>query len=537
MDYIANFLSLFGGIGLFLFGMKYLSDGLQQTAGAKLTALMEKLTRTVWRGFLLGTLVTAVIQSSSATTVMAMGFINAGIINLTQATGVIIGSNIGTTITSILIALDISFIAPVCIFVGAATLLFAQKSLYKNIGQIVLGFGILFLGLETMSSSMSIFKTDPTFREIIASVNNPIVGFLVGIFMCALMQSSSASVGILQALALQGLMPLSTSAFIICGINISASLPPLISSIGAKHSAKRAALIYLICNVAGAVIFVPLTLLVPAFITLIENIFAEQVAQIAAYHILFNTVTAFVLLPFSSKIVMLAEKIIPKSPHEQFELRLMYIDPKIESVSGITAHQIRNEVNRMGGLALENISLACSAIKTGDTSKAEEIREREKLLDYMNHAITDYLVEINRNAISEELSEYIGRVFHVINDIERIGDHAYNILQRAEDFKEKGFTLTEPAAKDFTEVEDRCTGMFKEVLASFYKESETEEQKNKLHSWEDSIDMLTKKAQSNHFERLKEGVSQTEPGIMYIKMLHDMERIGDHCDNIVWATK
>lgn len=537
MEYFTSILSLFGGIGLFLFGMKYLSDGLQQTAGAKLTNLMEKLTRTVWRGFLLGTLVTAVIQSSSATTVMAMGFINAGIINLTQATGVIIGSNIGTTITSILIALDISFVAPVCIFIGAAALLFTKKSLYKNIGQIVLGFGILFLGLETMSASMSMFKTDPTFRSIIASVNNPIVGFLIGIVMCALMQSSSASVGILQALALQGLMPLSTSAFIICGINISASMPPLLSAIGAKNNAKRAALIYLICNVAGALIFVPLTFLVPAFITLIENVFAEQVAQVAAYHIIFNVATAFILLPFSSKIVQLAEKIVPKSPHEQFELRLMYIDPKIESVSGITAHQIRNEVNRMGSLALENISLACDAMKTGDLSKAEEIREREKLLDYMNHAITDYLVEINRNAISEEFSEYVGRVFRVINDIERIGDHAYNILQRAEEFKEKGFVFSAPAAEDFTAVEERCVGMFKGVLESFYKESETEKQKNEWHSWEDSIDKLTKKAQSSHYERLKNGESQTEPGIMYIKMLHDMERIGDHCDNIVWATK
>ena len=285
-----NLIVLLGGLGAFLFGMKYMGDGLEAAAGPKMSNLMETLTRTPVRGFLLGMLVTVAIQSSSATTVMVMGFLNAGILNLAQATGVIIGANIGTTITSVLIALDISAMAPFCIFIGAAALLYCKKRTHKHIGQVVLGFGILFQGLDTMSGAMGALKDVPAFQQFITTAKNPIVGVLVGVLLCAVIQSSSAAVGVLQALALQGLMPIHFASFIICGINIGSSVPPFLSAISAKNNAKRAACIYFIYNVIGALLFVPITLFTP-FTDWIEMLTAVPMVQVSLCHIAFKVVT------------------------------------------------------------------------------------------------------------------------------------------------------------------------------------------------------------------------------------------------------
>lgn len=335
---ISNIISLFGSLGLFLFGMKYMGDGLELAAGPKMKDLLETLTRNRVMGFLLGALVTIVIQSSSATTVMVMGFINAGIMDLAQATGVILGANIGTTVTSVLIALDVSGIAPFCICLGAVLMLYTKKKRTGYVGQVILGFGLLFQGLSSMSAAMSPLKDSPAFLNFIANATNPVIGFVVGVILCAILQSSSAAVGVIQALALQGLMPLHFAAFIVCGINVGSSTPPILSAINARNNAKRAAMIYLIFNVVGAIIFVPLTILLP-ITSWIEAVVPSAMFQVSLYHILFKVVTGLILLPLTDLVVKWTYRIIPKQAHEN-AFRLEYIDKNMQVASPAVVTQI-----------------------------------------------------------------------------------------------------------------------------------------------------------------------------------------------------
>ncbi|MBS4961392.1 MAG: Na/Pi cotransporter family protein, partial [Clostridiales bacterium] len=321
---VINILTLAGGLGMFLFGMNYMGVGLEAIAGQKMNDLMEKLTRNPFFGFLLGMFVTAIIQSSSATTVMVMGLINAGIMDLAQATGVIIGANIGTTVTSILIAMDVTLIAPVCIFIGAIPALYSKKNQTRKIGQAILGFGILFQGLHTMSSAMACLKDSLVFQEFIQNTTNPIWGIFVGTLLCAIIQSSSASVGVLQALAMQNLMPIHLAAFILCGIEIGSSVPPFLSSIHAKNNAKRAAYIYFIFNVIGCIIFAPISAFTP-YTNFISSLTSNPVVQISIAHIIFKVVTGVILLPFTSLIVKLTYIFVPQKDYES-EKRLLYID-------------------------------------------------------------------------------------------------------------------------------------------------------------------------------------------------------------------
>ena len=311
----ANIISLLGGLGAFLFGMKYMGDGLEMAAGNRMKDLLETLTRNRILGFLLGTFVTVVIQSSSATTVMVMGFINAGIMDLAQATGVIFGANIGTTITSVLIALDASGIAPFCIFLGAFLMLYAKKKQHQHIGQVILGFGLLFQGLHTMSGAMKPLKDVLWFQDFIMNARNPLLGLAVGAALCAVIQSSSAAVGILQALAMQGMMPLYFASFLICGINIGSAMPTILASMNARNNAKRAAMIYLIYNVVGAVLMTLVTLVTP-YTQFIARIIPDPAFQVSMIHILFKVVSAAVLLPCTGLVVKLTYKLVPKQVHE-----------------------------------------------------------------------------------------------------------------------------------------------------------------------------------------------------------------------------
>ena len=321
-----NIISLLGGLGAFLFGMQYMGDGLQIACGSRMKDLLEKLTRNRILGFLLGVFVTVVIQSSSATTVMVMGFINAGIMDLAQATGVIFGANIGTTITSVLIALDVSGIAPACIFIGAFLMLYSKKKQNKHIGQIILGFGLLFQGLHTMSAAMGPLKDVAWFQNFIMNAKNPILGILVGAALCAVIQSSSAAVGILQALAMQGLMPLYFASFLICGINIGSAMPTILASMNARNNAKRASMIYLINNLVGAVIMTVVTLALP-YTQWVESLVPDPMFQVSVVHIIFKVVSAAVLLPLTNQVVKLTYLLVPKQKHED-ACRLEYIEDR-----------------------------------------------------------------------------------------------------------------------------------------------------------------------------------------------------------------
>ena len=537
---ISNIISLLGGLGLFLFGMKYMSDGLNQVAGKKMKNLLEKLTRNRFKGFLLGVLVTAVIQSSSATTVMLMGFLNAGIMDLAQATGVIIGANIGTTITAVLIAIDVSAIAPFCIFIGTVMALFSKKQTQKFVGQIILGFGVLFFGLKYMSGpeAMGVLKTSAAFQAFITKANNPFLGLLIGFIMCSVLQSSSASIGVLQALAMTSasLMPMKFAIYLIIGINVGSAMPLFLSAIGAKTNAKRAAVIYFIFDFVGMLLFTPIALIFPQYTEWITSLSDNGSVQVAIAHIIFKVVTAFVLLPFIKWIVKLSEIIIKPKEHDT-KLRFEFIDKKISNNPVSTALQIGSEVERMARLVRHNFVLACEGFLVMDDSKKRELAENEELINWLNHNISDFMITVTSKEITGDVSEYIGKLFHVITDLERIGDHAENIMQRISMAKEENLGFTDAGINEFKEIYEVDLELLDRALGAFTNKHLTDTEEHQLHYLEDTIDYLTLQAQDNHVQRLRDKKCHTASGVIFTKALQDLERVGDHSYNIAWAAR
>ncbi len=530
---VSNIVELLGGLGAFLFGMKYMGDGLELAAGSKMKDLLEKLTRNKILGFLLGMFVTVVIQSSSATTVMVMGFINAGIMDLAQATGVIFGANIGTTITSILIALDVSAIAPFCICVGAFMMLYTKKARLKHIGQVILGFGLLFQGLHTMSAAMKPLGQVVWFQSFIMNAKNPILGILVGALICAVIQSSSAAVGIVQALALQGLMPLHFASYLICGINIGSAMPTILASMSARNNAKRAAMIYLIYNVVGCVVMAPVTMLTP-YTDLIERLIPDPMFQVSVVHILFKVVAAAILLPCTNLVVKLTYKLIPKQKHED-AARLEFIDVNLVGNPSVSLLQIRSEVDRMAKLVEENLSLAMEGILAGEPRHAETIAENEGVIDYLTDAISDYLVKFNVQELSATDANYVRRVFQALSDLERIGDYAEHLLHISERCTEKSLTYSDTARQEVTELYDNVKQLYSTAVARFHTQDLGIDSLKHLARLERENRKKTKQAQQNHMDRLRAGECSAEAGIMFGEVLTSLNRVGGHSINIAEA--
>lgn len=530
---VSNIVELLGGLGAFLFGMKYMGDGLELAAGSKMKDLLEKLTRNKILGFLLGTFVTVVIQSSSATTVMVMGFINAGIMDLAQATGVIFGANIGTTITSILIALDVSAIAPFCICVGAFMMLYTKKAKLKHIGQVILGFGLLFQGLHTMSAAMKPLGQVVWFQSFIMNAKNPILGILVGALICAVIQSSSAAVGIVQALALQGLMPLHFASYLICGINIGSAMPTILASMSARNNAKRAAMIYLIYNIVGCVVMAPVTMLTP-YTDLIERLIPDPMFQVSVVHILFKVVAAAILLPCTNLVVKLTYKLIPKQKHED-AARLEFIDVNLVGNPSVSLLQIRSEVDRMAKLVEENLSLAMEGILAGEPRHAETITENEGVIDYLTDAISDYLVKFNVQELSATDANYVRRVFQALSDLERIGDYAEHLLHISERCTEKSLTYSDTARQEVTELYDNVKQLYSTAVARFHTQDLGIDSLKHLARLERENRKKTKQAQQNHMDRLRAGECSAEAGIMFGEVLTSLNRVGGHSINIAEA--
>lgn len=530
---VSNIVELLGGLGAFLFGMKYMGDGLELAAGSKMKDLLEKLTRNKILGFLLGMFVTVVIQSSSATTVMVMGFINAGIMDLAQATGVIFGANIGTTITSILIALDVSAIAPFCICVGAFMMLYTKKARLKHIGQVILGFGLLFQGLHTMSAAMKPLGQVVWFQSFIMNAKNPILGILVGALICAVIQSSSAAVGIVQALALQGLMPLHFASYLICGINIGSAMPTILASMSARNNAKRAAMIYLIYNVVGCVVMAPVTMLTP-YTDLIERLIPDPMFQVSVVHILFKVVAAAILLPCTNLVVKLTYKLIPKQKHED-AARLEFIDVNLVGNPSVSLLQIRSEVDRMAKLVEENLSLAMEGILAGEPRHTETITENEGVIDYLTDAISDYLVKFNVQELSATDANYVRRVFQALSDLERIGDYAEHLLHISERCTEKSLTYSDTARQEVTELYDNVKQLYSTAVARFHTQDLGIDSLKHLARLERENRKKTKQAQQNHMDRLRAGECSAEAGIMFGEVLTSLNRVGGHSINIAEA--
>ena len=534
---ISNIIYLLGGLGLFLFGMKYMSEGINQVAGNKMKSLLEKLTSNRFKGFFLGVFVTVIIQSSSATTVMLMGFLNAGIMTLAQATGVIIGANIGTTITAVLIALDVSAIAPFCIFVGAVMALFSKKQTRKYIGQIILGFGILFFGLKTMSgeNAMGVLQTSQGFQTFITHANNPFLGLLIGVAMCAILQSSSAAIGVLQVLALNGLMPMNFAIYLIIGINVGSAMPLFLSAIGAKTNAKRAALIYFIFDFVGMLLFTPIALFTP-YTDWLTSLSEDGSVQVAAGHIIFKVVTALFLLPFIKVIVNISEKLIKPREHES-ELRFSFIDPKVTDNPISTSLQVVAEVNRMAEVVRKNIVLTSDAFLSRDLSHTREILDNEELINWLNHSISDFLVNVTSHEINADTSERIVRVFHTITDLERIGDHALNVMERTQNAVDSDMGFTDEGIAEFGDIYNDVLELYDRSVEAFANNRLTDAEGHALHALEDGIDTKTNAAQDNHVQRLREKKCSTASGVVFTKVLQDLERMGDHAYNIAWAAR
>ena len=381
---LENMMMLLCGLGLFLFGMKLMGDGLEMAAGSKLKSMIERLTKNKYMGALVGLAVTAVIQSSSATTVMVVGFVNAGLMNLAQAVGVIMGANIGTTVTGFMIALKLNSLAPIAIFIGVILMCFCRKNRQKHLGQIITGFGVLFFGMTVMSTAMEPLGDSEIFRNAIVQFGNPLIGVLVGLLFTALIQSSSASVGVLQALASQGLVPISSAVFVIYGQNIGTCVTALLSCIGTTKIAKRTAVVHLLFNVLGAALFITITILFP-FTELIERIApGDAMMQISAVHIIFNLVCTAILLPMSNLLVKLACLVVPGEDRKREAMSLQYLDSRILNTPPIAVGQVLKEVKRMSDLAQISFANAMEMLFQKDSSKMEELENNENVLDFLN---------------------------------------------------------------------------------------------------------------------------------------------------------
>ncbi len=537
---IANILSMAGGLGLFLFGIRTMGDGLENAAGAKLKRMLEVLTGNRFLAVLVGFVVTAIIQSSTATTVMVVGFVNAGMMTLAQAVGVIMGANIGTTVTSLLIALNFSSVAAASVLVGVILMLASKKTLVKNLGSIFTGFGLLFLGIDLMSDSMAPLRESAGFMNFIVAVSDsplrPLFGILLGIVMTAVLQSSSASVGVLQTLAMQGLVPLKFSVFVLFGQNIGTCLTALFSTVGAKKNSKRAAVIHLLFNLLGTGMFILIALLTP-YIEWIEKISSDPMAQIAISHIVFNVVSTVVLFPFAKLLVKLSCLIVPGKDDSESEMHCHFIDDRLLNTPPFAVMQVGKEVARMAKLARDNFETSAYALINRSDKDLDKVMEKEEVINYLNHHITSYLVKLNALDITDSDSDYIARVFHAINDIERVGDHATNLAEAAERNIGDGLTFSDAARDELNQLCGSVITLLDRSIEAFNNQSLGDGEAKELSDLEEHIDDLTLTCQDAHIFRLNRNECNTEAGMLYLNTITDFERVGDHAINIAFLAR
>lgn len=533
---ITDFFSLLGGLALFLYGMQMMSNGLEAAAGNKMKQILEKLTANRFLGVLVGAVITAVIQSSSATTVMVVGFVNSGMMTLRQAVWIIMGANIGTTITGQLIALDVGEIAPLIAFIGVALIVFIKKQKVHHYGMIVAGLGILFIGMELMSSSMMPLRESEAFASIMTNFSNPLLGILAGAVFTAIIQSSSASVGILQALATSGLIGLPSAVYVLFGQNIGTCITAVLASIGTNRNAKRTTIIHLMFNLIGTTIFTIVCMTTP-LTSLVESFTPGRVAaQIANMHTLFNVVTTLILLPFGNYLAVLATKILPEKKEELGDvMHLEYIRP-IETKrehqignSAIATNGIRSELSRMMKMAKENVDASFRAVRSGNADLLPEVEEREEYIDYLNKEISKYISKVMVNETNPKDSQYISALFKVCGNLERIGDHAMNICEYTKMMEERKISFSPAVAGEITEMQ-KVSNEAMEVLEKLGEYPE--ESIKKIEALEQQMDDMTENYRKAQIERMQTGKCSDEACILYSEMLTDFERIGDHILNI-----
>lgn len=536
---ITDFFSLLGGLALFLYGMQMMSNGLEAAAGNKMKQILEKLTANRFLGVLVGAGITAVIQSSSATTVMVVGFVNSGMMTLKQAVWIIMGANIGTTITGQLIALDVGELAPLFAFAGVALIVFVKKQKVHHYGLIVAGLGILFIGMEMMSGAMMPLRESEAFVSLMTKFSNPVLGILAGAVFTAVIQSSSASVGILQALAGSGLIGLSNAVYVLFGQNIGTCITAILAAIGTSRNAKRTTVIHLMFNLIGTAIFTVVCIATP-LTALVESFTPGNVSsQIANMHTLFNIVTTLLLLPFGNYLAKAAVRILPEKQDEQADVMHMEFIRPMETkrdtqigLSAIAVTSIKKELHRMIDMAKENVEASFTAVKAGTTADLETVQEREEYIDYLNKEISKYISKVLVNESNPRDSQYISALFKVCGNVERIGDHAMNICGYTRMIEKQGITFSKEVRIEIDEMKEVCKKAMDYLGEIHHDQQEDNQDMKAIEKFEQQIDDMTDDYRKKQLIRMQNGTCSEEGCIIYSEMLTDFERIGDHILNI-----
>ena len=526
-----------GGLGLFLFGMELMSDSIEKVAGARLRRILEIFTTNRFMGMIVGIIFTGIIQSSSACTVMVVSFVNSGLMNLYQAAGVILGANIGTTITSQLVSFNLSKIAPLILLVGVVVMMFTKKEKVRKVAEVVVGFGILFVGLSTMSQAMANMKNEPQVVNLLMSLKNPFLATLMGFALTAIIQSSSVTVSIVLLLANQDLLPLPITLYIILGCNIGACATAMLASMTGKKDAKRAALIHLLFNIIGTVIiYIALFVAGDQIVELIKSISADNGRFVANAHTLIKIAQVIMLFPFTGWLVKMTYLIVPGEDQKvgyRESYQLKYIGDKVVFNPATAVVEVIKELERMASLAEENLNRAMNALITLDEEDIEEVYEVEKNINFLNHAITDYLVKINQTTLPIEDLNSLGALFHVVNDIERIGDHAENVADAARQRKEEGVSISKEAQKELGDMLEMVNKIIRYAVEMFAKSDESHMQE--IVTLEDQVDEKERELQKKHVERLTKGECSPEAGMIFSDIVSGLERVADHATNSAFA--
>ena len=529
-----------GGLAMFIYGMNIMADGLQHAAGSKMKKILEVLTQNKLMGIALGALVTAIIQSSSATTVMGVGFVNAGLMNLTQAISVIMGANIGTTITGWLVSagewakmFSPSTLAPIAVMVGVIITLVGKRQQSKDVAGIIIGFGILFIGMNTMSNAVYPLRESEVFKTAFISMgSNPFLGILVGAGVTAIIQSSSASQGILLSLASAGLVPTNAAVFIIMGQNIGTCVTAILSSVGASKNAKCVGTMHLTFNIAGTIIF---SILAMFLFARLDPSYGEGIinmTQISFIHTVFNVGTTIILMPFSGYIIKFAMKVngLKAVETKSDEAELVHLDKRMMSTPSVAVEGAKLETIRMGRIARENLSLALSTLSDHDEEKMADVKQREFVIDKLCDNISKYLIDLCMLHLSDKDNEMVTSLLNTVSDMERVGDHAENIVELAEEMKQEGISFSDTALEELNEMSTTTLGAYDNAVKALELDDITYAVKTSF--LEDQVDAMEKKLRAGHIERLSNAECSVNAGIHFIDLLGNLERVSDHAMNI-----
>ena len=529
---ITTVFSLLGGLAFFLFGMRLMGEGLERAAGPKLKHFLSMMTRNRFVAMLTGICVTALIQSSGATTVMVVGFVNAQLLTLAQSVGVIMGANIGTTVTSLLLSVKFDP-APVFAFAGMLMVLaFDKQETVKQAGLVCMGLGILFIGMDLMSSSTEPLREWPVFLDLMQSVRNPLLGILTGIIITALLQSSSVSVGIIQVLAAGGLVSIQGALFLVLGAKIGACTPSLLSMANSRIAAKRTALIHLLFNAIGAVFILILTAFLPLAEWAQALIPGNPKLCISFLHISTSVLCTIVLLPFSDYLVKLSCMLIRGKDEERPAIKMQYYDERLLKTPTLAAEQLYREVCRMGRETRTHLALSVDALRTRDLAHEQEINDHEELADFLEEAITEGLVAVMPLELSEHESKRIAELFHVVNDIERISDHAMNLFALAKERVERDAKFSEKADQELQELFSRAIKVLDAALEGLEEWDIPDSVMHLLEQEEQGVDDLTEALRRKHIERLKNRKCTPKSGVIFLEAINNLERVADHAMNI-----